>query len=86
MSADKKWKTTNGYTVMAICDDGLFVKNGELVTGHGTPVDFGELQLFSRNADAEAAKKVYDDEYGFKRTNGHFWQFVVLPVLVRERE
>ena len=40
----------------------------------------------TRNADAEAAKKVYDDEYGFKRTNGHFWQFVVLPVLVRERE
>ena len=86
MSAYRKWKTINGHVVMAISDDGLFVKNGELVTGHGTPVEISVLELFPDRADAERSKKRLQDEHGFKKTNGHFWQFVVLPVLVKEHE
>ena len=42
VSAYRKWKTINGHVVMAISDDGLFVKNG----GVGdrscrTPVEIG---------------------------------------------
>ncbi|MGO8792906.1 MAG: hypothetical protein ACLQVL_36725 [Terriglobia bacterium] len=75
----------NGYVVMAIPDTGLFVKDGQLRTGHGTEPAFNELILFSRVADAEAHAEKNNKYWAYNTGEGRHWNFKVLPVLVSER-
>lgn len=82
----KKWRTTHGYVVLAIPDSGLFVKDGQLVTGHGTSMSWSEMVLFSRREDADkhAARTAANWTNG--DANGHAWEFPVIAVLVEERD
>lgn len=72
----------HAYAVIAVPDSGLFVKNGEIVSGNGTSMRASELILFSRAQDAEQHAK-QQVQYQIKAEDG--WSFPVIPVLVSER-
>lgn len=76
----------HGYAVLAVPDSGLFVRNEEIQTGHGTTMKWSELLVFSRMSDAEDYAK--DAKKGWERgdTLGHRWDFPVIPVLVSDRQ
>jgi hypothetical protein len=85
--AEKKpsFRLRNGYAVLAIPESGLFVKNGEIVTGHETALKFNELVVFARQEDAEKHAERQKVFWKQGDTNGHVWDFPVIPVMVKEK-
>ena len=81
----KGFELKHGYAVLAIPDSGLFVKDGRLVSGHETELNFGELILFSRRLDADTHAEKNQTAWENSDVNGHAWSFQVIPVLVSER-
>ena len=81
-----KWKMTRGYTVMAIPRCGLFVKNGELITGDSGIVNSGELILFSRESEASAHRDRCKANNAKKDCTDPICDFMVFAVLVREKD
>ena len=75
----------HGYAVLAIPDSGLFVKEGQIVTGHDTALKFDEIILFSRETDAQKHADKNQVYWNGADANGHKWNFKVVPVLVSER-
>ena len=75
----------SGYVVLAVPDSGLFVKDGKIISGHGTEMKFDEVVLFSRRAHADAHAKQNQTYWENGDPQGHQWKFQVLPVLVSER-
>ena len=84
--SDRSTKFRNGYAVLAIPDSGLFVKNGQIVTGHETEMKFSELVVFSRSVDADGYAGQNQRQWQGTDVRGHSWKFVVIPVLVNERQ
>lgn len=85
MSRQNGFQLKSGYVVLAIPDSGLFVKDGQIVTGHETPMEFDELILFSRRHDAEILAVSQCERWSDGDKRGHKWNFQVIPVLVSER-
>jgi hypothetical protein len=75
-------KAKNGYVVVGIPSDGLFVKNGQLVRGNGSEVKTGDLILYTRDADAQKHATSCEKYYAGTSLK---YTFMVLPVLVSER-
>ena len=75
----------NGYAVLCIPESGLFVKNGEVVTGRGEEIVVSEMVLYSRRADADLGAKVMGERWKGGDRKGQEWNFLVIPVLVHER-
>lgn len=82
----RQLQTISGFTVIAIPDSGLFVKGGKIVTGHGTEMDADdEMPLFTRRIDADRHAFTRKNKWQEGDVRGHEWDFIVVPVLVRER-
>jgi hypothetical protein len=75
-----------GFLVVAIPETGLFVKNGKIVTGHGTMMEADEIPLFKRLVDAEQLAKSRAEFWKDGDKNGKHWDFVPIAVLVNERQ
>lgn len=73
---------SHGYTVLAIPENGLFVRHGRLETDDGTPINPGELVLFARREDADRDAEGHARSWKFKGVN---WNFQVIPVVVKEK-
>jgi hypothetical protein len=72
----------HAYAVIAVPESGLFVKDGEFISGHGTSMRVSELVLFSRRSDAD----LHAFQCGGKwAETAEKWLFPVIPVLVSER-
>ena len=75
-----------GFAVLAIPETGLFVKDGKIVTGHGTEMEADELPLFKRRVDADSLRLSRMEHWRHGDSNGKHWDFVVVAVLVQERQ
>ncbi len=85
MQREKKWTLTHGYAVLAIPETGLFVRDGQIKSGHGTTMAISELILYSRRVDADNHAAQNAKYWAQKEPAGSPWHFEVLPVLVEER-
>lgn len=81
----KKSLRERGYAVIAIPESGLFLKDGKLMSGHGTEVVVDEIWVFTRSEDATANAKIREQKWQDGDGNGRHWNFPVLPVFVSER-
>jgi len=72
-----------GYTVIAIPEEGLFIKDGKLVSGSGEPIICSQISLYNRQIDALESAERNADYWKFKAKSN--WNFITLPVAVNER-
>ena len=78
-------QSITGFAVIAIPDTGLFVNDGEVVTGHGTEMVIDEMILFKRRFDATTFADSLRKKWEAGDKNGVCWKFPVIPVLVSVR-
>jgi hypothetical protein len=73
------------FAVLAIPETGIFVKDGRIVTGHGTEMEADEIILFKRRADAVLHSRSRTNQWIAGDANGKKWSFPIVAVLIRER-
>lgn len=75
----------HGFAVMAVPETGLFVKDGRLETGHGTPMVVNKIFVFAKRQDAVIHAVLHEQNWSKKEVEGKPWHFHVVPVQVEEK-
>lgn len=75
----------HGFAVIAIPETGLFVRDGQLVTGHNTSMAVNKLLVHGKREDAVIHAIKCEREWSLKEPDGKPWHFHVMPVQVEER-
>lgn len=76
----------HGFAVIAIPETGLFVRDGRLVTGHGTPMVANKIIVHAKRENAVIHAIKDEREWSAKEPEGKPWHFHVMPVQVEEKE